>query len=285
MHSLDSIASLAKQAFFLSTRQLLIPVLAATVGGAALAAPALPEIAVSPAFSCSAPSEVSSLESPLARTAEHLRGKQALTIVAIGSSSTAGAGASSASGSYPSKLAIELANRLPELPVSVINRGINGEEAADMLARFDRDVLAYQPDLVIWQIGTNALVRSADMNAFESLIQEGLDRLRRQGADVILMDPQFAPVVLSAPDHLRMVNLIEAVGRRNHVAVFHRFEMMRRWSESMKTGYSSLIAPDGLHMNDASYACLASQLANAILDASTLPKPAGTQRDAQQASR
>lgn len=265
--------------------QSLISLLAAMAWSGALAAPALPEPAALSAATCSAPAEISSLDPPLARTTEHLRSRRALTIVAIGSSSTAGAGASSAAGSYPSRLATELAHRLPELPVSVINRGVSGEEAADMLARFDRDVLAHQPDLVIWQIGTNALVRNADMSAFETLIQEGLDRLRRHGADVILMDPQFAPVVLSAPDHLRMVNLIETIGRRNHVPVFHRFEMMRRWSVSMKTDYASMIAPDGLHMNDASYACLASQLAGAILNASMLPRPIGAQRDAQQASR
>jgi hypothetical protein len=37
--------------------------------------------------------------------------------------------------------------------ITVINRGVNGETAQEMLARFDRDVFAANPDLVLWQAG------------------------------------------------------------------------------------------------------------------------------------
>jgi hypothetical protein len=42
-------------------------------------------------------------------------------------------------------------------PVSVMNHGVNGETEIDMLARFDRDVFAAKPDLVICQVGSNSL--------------------------------------------------------------------------------------------------------------------------------
>jgi acyl-CoA thioesterase I len=56
-------------------------------------------------------------------------------IVALGSSSTAGAGASSAEATYPSRLMAELARRFPTQSVIVHNRGIGGERAIDMLTR------------------------------------------------------------------------------------------------------------------------------------------------------
>ena len=83
------------------------------------------------------PSELTRLASPLARTAKHLASGEPLKIVAIGSSSTAGAGASSPAHSYPSRLAVELATLFPKQPITVVNRGVNGEETPDMLARFD----------------------------------------------------------------------------------------------------------------------------------------------------
>ena len=66
--------------------------------------------------------------------------KLPIKIVAIGSSSTSGAGASSPAATYPSRLEAELKARLPGLPITVLNKGIGGEEAAQMVARFDADV-------------------------------------------------------------------------------------------------------------------------------------------------
>ena len=47
----------------------------------------------------------------------------------------------------------------PGHDLTVLNRGVNGEEAADMLARFETDVIAEKPDLVLWQVGTNSVLR------------------------------------------------------------------------------------------------------------------------------
>ena len=44
-------------------------------------------------------------------------------------------------------------------PIMVLNRGVSGERAVDMLARFDESVSAERPDLVLWQVGTNAVLR------------------------------------------------------------------------------------------------------------------------------
>src|SRR5580700_9930602 len=52
----------------------------------------------------------------------------------------------------------ELREQFPDMKIEVINRGVGGEDAKEMLARLDKSVLAERPDLVLWQVGTNAIV-------------------------------------------------------------------------------------------------------------------------------
>ncbi|PSJ19753.1 GDSL family lipase, partial [Halomonas sp. ND22Bw] len=81
-------------------------------------------------------------------------------IVAFGSSSTEGSGASSPSTTYPAQLQRDLAARLGAMgsvhsSVTVLNRGKGGDDSEAMARRLERDVLADKPDLVIWQTGSN----------------------------------------------------------------------------------------------------------------------------------
>jgi len=201
---------------------------------------------------------------PLPRLASRLAAQQPIVIVAIGSSSTAGAGASAPDQTYPMQLQRALAKLWPDQKVTVLNKGINGEDAADMRKRFARDVFAEHPDLVIWQIGTNYLMRNDGMGSFASMVSEGLDELRARGIDVMLMDPQYAPKVLADPDADAMVALIGAIARDRHAGVFRRFELMSDWVRGEELSFADIITPDGLHMNDWSYGCIAQGVASSI---------------------
>jgi lysophospholipase L1-like esterase len=153
----------------------------------------------------------------------------------------------------------------------VLNRGVNGEEAPDMLARFDTAVLAERPDLVLWQVGTNSVLRNHAASGVAPLIREGLRRLRASGADVVLIDPQFAPKVISKPDAEAMVGLIGAEAKAADAGLFQRFAIMRDWRERQAIPFATLLSPDELHMNDWSYACVAHLLADAIANAMHAP--------------
>lgn len=196
----------------------------------------------------------------LDRFGRRLTTKGELTLVAIGSSSTAGAGASAPDRSYPSQLELRLKQYLPNRRVRVINRGINGEEAADMIRRFGGDILVARPDLVIWQVGTNYLMRNEGVGRYGETLRDGLDRLHQAGVDVILMDPQYAPRVLADPDHETIVNLIATTARQHGVALFPRFRLMQAWAAD-GVPWSQMLTPDQLHLNDWSYACVAEALA------------------------
>jgi lysophospholipase L1-like esterase len=242
-----------------------ISAFAALVVGSALASQ--PPAATEPAAACSAPTEVARLEQSLARAAARIAQGQPLKIVAFGSSSTAGFGASSPSWSYPSRLEAELRSLLPERDIVVVNRGVNGEDAEEMLARLQRSVLAAHPDLVIWQVGTNALLDGYPMARERALIRRGIRRLLRAGIDVVLMDPQYAPVVTERPRATRFVELLHRIGRDARVGVFRRFAIMRYWNEGQKLPFHAFVKADGLHMNDWAYDCTARLLAGAILEA------------------
>ena len=220
---------------------------------------------------CSAPAELAKLDQPLARTARLLAGGQPIKIIALGSSSTAGAGASSPAASYPSRLAIELAEKFPSHPFTVLNRGVNGEEAKEMLARLETGVIAEKPDLVLWQVGTNAVLRDYALPPTFSLIDQGVARLKATGADVVLIDPQFAPKVIAKSATATLLDLLVLKAKQYNVNLFQRFAVMRHWRRSQGIPFETFISSDQLHMNDWSYACVAKVLGAAIAEAATRP--------------
>jgi len=217
---------------------------------------------------CKVASERASLASPLVRTARKLAANMPVKVVALGSSSTYGFGASSPAASYPSRLAEDLALRLPGRPITVLNRGRNNDEVAQTLARLDRDVIAEQPDLILWQIGTNALLWNMPLQPSD--LQHGLSRMKAAGADVVLIDPQFAPRVIPAHNAERMVSLVASIAATERVGVFQRYALMRHWHETEHLPLHVFLSKDGLHMNDWSYACLGKWIGTAIVGAAAL---------------
>ena len=211
------------------------------------------------------------LDYPLVRVARHLESDRSIKIVAIGSSSTAGAGASAPEAAYPSRLEAELTQHFLWQDITVLNRGTNGEEVGDMVARFDSSVIAEKPDLVIWQMGTNSVLRDHPIDPKATLLHEGLARLKAIHADVILLDPQYSPKVIAKPEIDGMVAQISATAKEQNVDLFRRFAMMRHWYQADHMPFDAFASPDGLHMNDWSYACLAKWLGTAIVEAATRP--------------
>jgi acyl-CoA thioesterase I len=186
-------------------------------------------------------------------------------VVAIGSSSTAGAMASDPAHSYPAELQAALEHALPRTHIAVLNRGIGGEDAPEELARLQADVIAVRPQLVIWQVGANGALRNADPEVFERMVTQGVVRLQEAGIDVILMDNQHSPKVDAAPEHGVLNAVLAQVAKATGIGLFSRAGLMAAWDQA-GTPPLAFIASDGLHHNDRGYACVASALADAILD-------------------
>ncbi len=239
-----------------------------TVAAGLLACALSPSLA-SADHDCTAPPDVSHLAQPLTHTALRLAKHEPLTIVAVGSSSTFGAGASSPAGSYPNRLAVELKTLFPKETINVINRGVNGEEVPDMLKRFADEVIKEKPDLVLWQAGTNSVLRDKPLGPHSPLLLEGIRRLKAAGADVVMIDPQYAPRVIAKADAEGMVRLIATTAKQADVDLIQRFAMMRWWHDHEHMDFAEFVSPDNLHMNDWGYACLAKQISASIVEAAT----------------
>lgn len=190
-----------------------------------------------------------------------------VTVVALGSSSTSGAGASAPKWGYPNRLAAELATLFPSARVRVLNKGIGGETTRQMVTRLDRDVLAHKPDLVIWQAGTNELLRREKAVDYVQVLRDGVRKLKAAGVDVVLMDAQYAPSVIAQPRYAEFVTATSLIAKEEGIGLFSRFEIMRHWSRAGGDKAPRVLDPDGLHMNDLGYGCIAQLLAAAVADA------------------
>ena len=140
-----------------------------------------------------------------------------------------------------------------------------------MMARFGADVIAAHPQLVLWQIGTNSVLRDHPLSPHGAQLHDGIEQLKAMGVDVALIDPQFAPAVLAKSETEGMVEQIALAAKQEDVALFRRFAVMRDWHDVQHLSFDVFVSPDHLHMNDWSYACLAKLLGAAIVEAATRP--------------
>ncbi|HEX8429946.1 MAG TPA: SGNH/GDSL hydrolase family protein, partial [Longimicrobium sp.] len=108
------------------------------------------------------------------RIVKALRNGEPLTIVAIGSSSTEGVGASTLERAYPGQMQRMMMREWPRSPVRMVNVGIGGNTAEHMVARFSRDVYAYNPDVVIFQAGTIEALERAPIAPFMRVFRDGI---------------------------------------------------------------------------------------------------------------
>ncbi len=202
----------------------------------------------------------------LPRVAGKLAAGEPVLIVAFGSSSTAGYGSSSPEFTYPNRLATQLRRKYPSADITVVNRGKGGEDAPEMMKRLQVEVIDMKPDFVIWQVGTNAVLRNLDPEETAKLVEDGAARIQAAGADLVLVDPQYSPAVNEhAESTSRLIKLLVKVARLRHVGVFPRFEVMRQWHENQALPIDSFVIADGLHMNDWGYACFAQLLGDDII--------------------
>ncbi len=198
--------------------------------------------------------------------AESLRRQRKTRIVAIGSSSTAGADNIIP---FPCRLELALRGKFYGRVIDVLNRGIGGQEAPEELSRFEPDVIGEAPALVIWQVGVNAVYRKVDYNFDDvaAAIAAGLGWLANLPMDVVLMDLQYTRALVG-PDKIDlandMVSRISAAGEKAGVNVFRRFALMQRWCLHDHVALEKMDDGGQLHMSDWATDCVTQALSGAI---------------------
>lgn len=212
---------------------------------------------------CEAPSADIAAPAPLPRMAQALAAKQPLRILAIGSSSTFGLGASSRRRNYPNQLTDILEQSLKGVDVETINRGVSGEVAATTAERMRSEVALERPDVVLWQVGTNDALSRVPPQDFERTVLSTVRWLKESGIDVVLVGLQYAPRFAQDENYRDIRAVMQNIAAQENVLYIRRYDAMQFIARARKT--TNMISPDELHLNDQGYRCMAEHIAQAVI--------------------
>ena len=220
---------------------------------------------------CRASRRMLDLGNPLEGARTALAEKKELRIVAMGSSSTQGYGASNPSFAYPAQLKINLDRLLPGVDVRVFNKGVGGEDAEEEVKHMKSDLTGHKAQIVVWQVGTNSAIRRDPLEKFAAKLREGIDMGRALGPEFVLMNLQYVPAVVALPDEEEYARVMAEIAKEKNVGLFRRFEIMRAWyNDGMP--YAQFVTSDGLHLNDFGQKCIGRLLSMSILNSVKPPQ-------------
>jgi acyl-CoA thioesterase-1 len=234
---------------------------ASVAGAAAVVLPKVPP-ALSP--ECSSKRLVEEIyRRPLRGIRKAMRTQRSVKVLAIGSSSTVGVGASKPSATYIAKLETTLEGAFKGMDFDVVGRGRSGEEAQGAADRMKQEIAEVKPDLVVWQVGTNDALRHVDIERFKSCLKTTLAWLAQNKIDVVLIDPQYGNQLVKDSYYEKVVTAVADVAKEMGVLLVDRFETMRELQRERGDGF--YLSSDNLHMNDIGHRCMAEQLARSIV--------------------
>jgi acyl-CoA thioesterase I len=174
---------------------------------------------------CRAGTEALAFNPSLPRARMRLAAGEPLTIVALGSSTTSGVGATNKDRAYPSILDNLMIAGLPSSKVHVVNQGIGSQRAEDMFNRI-QDVIAEKPLIVIWQTGVNDAIHNIGADVMRGFLEKGIARLESENIDVVLMGAQWLPRPERYPQYDSYRRVMNEVAAENSVPIFSRYDAM-----------------------------------------------------------
>jgi hypothetical protein len=120
--------------------------------------------------------------------------------------------------------------------------------------------------LVLWQTGTVEAVRGLRPDSLQEVLADGAARIREQGGDLILIDPQFSRF-LRANSNLDVYELVlQQVATMPGAVLFRRFDLMHAWVQEGVADLERASKPDRKKVLDQINTCLGDALARFILD-------------------
>jgi len=199
-------------------------------------------------------------ERPLPNVATALQKRKTIKILTIGASATAGRRGRRSG--YTEQIEQILEKAIKGLDVVIINRGVSGELAADAAVRIKNDVALNQPDLVLWQVGTNDALAFVAIDQLHETITETVKWLKAHNVDVVLAGLQFVSQLQQDDNYRAVRELIRKVGVDENVVVVRRSEAIQLLANP-EVGSGELF-PAEFAQTEMGYACLAEYVARAI---------------------
>jgi lysophospholipase L1-like esterase len=195
-------------------------------------------------------------ETPLPHVVAALQKRKVVRILAIGAS------AGRRQGSYTHQIERLLRQALRGIDVVMINRGVSGELAADAAHRIRNEVALTDPDLVIWQVGTNDALTFVPLDDLSYTITSTVRWLKAHNVDVVLAGLQYVGRLSQDEHYYRVRELMREIAAKQNVMIIRRYEATQfiAAAQANDGGFE----PDEFERTEAGYGCLAQYLASAI---------------------
>jgi acyl-CoA thioesterase I len=212
---------------------------------------------------CDVPAADIANPATLPNVTQALQKGEKVRILAIGSSSTLGWGASSKSRSYPSQLEAILEHALKGVDIVIVNRGVAGEVAETTAERIKSEVALRNPDLVLWQLGTNDALARIPPQDFENTVRSTLRWLKDNRIDVVLVGVQYTSRLVRDQNYVAIRDSLQKIAAEEKILYFRRYDAMRFIAQTRAN--LQLMAGDNFHLNDLGYQCMAEHVAHAVI--------------------
>ncbi|ARN81207.1 SGNH/GDSL hydrolase family protein [Methylocystis bryophila] len=212
---------------------------------------------------CAVPNSDIAAPSTLPVLAAALKERKAARLLAIGSSSTAGVGASSSDKTYPARLEVVLESALNGADLQIINRGASGETADVAAERLRGEVALTKPDVVLWQLGTNDALARVPVAQFEDTVRSAVAWLKENRIDVVLVGMQYTPRLARDPNYASIRESLKRIATEQNVLYVRRYDAMRYIEQAHAN--LELMSRDNFHLNDLGYECMAEHVAHAMI--------------------
>ena len=189
-----------------------------------------------------------------------LKETRPVRVLSVGTSS-AGLGATV---SYPDKLQNSLERSLPKVDIEVESRGLPGEVARGAADTLRSMIAETEPDLVVWQVGTNDALARVDVDVFGEALRDAVAWLNSHDIDVVLVDPMFTQSLADDEYYNEIVQRVRDVAAEEGVPLVRRYEAMRFLSASTSQDDEEHFLGRHFRLNDLGLRCMAEHVARAI---------------------
>jgi len=180
------------------------------------------------------------------------------TLVCLGDSITQG------EPGYVSLLADLAAAKYPERNIKVVNAGIGGHKAPDLLARLEPDVLAHRPDWVTVNVGINDVWHGPDgvpLEVYTPTLDAIVQRLQEASAQVVLVTPTVIGENPESPENVLLRQYVEAMegiaARRGTLLAPARADFLTTLRAGQAASPDFRLTTDGVHLNPVGNARMA----------------------------
>jgi acyl-CoA thioesterase I len=218
---------------------------------------------------CQTPGVKLVLDKPLPHTLTALKDRKVIKILTIGAS--ASAGMDPGGGGYQDLIEELLERTVAGLDVKIIDRGISGELASNAAQRLKTEVALTEPDLVLWQVGSNDALAQIPAEEFSETVTDTIHWLKEHNVDVVLVGLHYVSNLRNDPNYQAIRAALARIADSEKIIRISRYEAMEIMERVRNPSPSQRF--DAFALTEEGYSCIAEYVVRAITSAIFLKRP------------